>query len=160
MSSAVEKARELLKDVTPVHMDCGKLCRAACCKGDGGEGMLLLPGEAGLYKDASWCRILHQGGHDDLLVCDGACDRKSRPFACRIFPMAIFLTEKQIEINVNPLGRPLCPLCHMDLEALSPDFVDAAMQAAEILAKDKDCEKFLMRQTREMEELFFHPLFE
>ena len=48
---AVLRARELLRDVTPLRRDCGQICGAACCgcDEDGQGGMLLLAGEERLY---------------------------------------------------------------------------------------------------------------
>ncbi len=58
------RAREILRDVTPLPADCGMYCGAACCaspeEGADETGMLLFPGEEALYTDddAAWMRIL------------------------------------------------------------------------------------------------------
>ena len=57
---AVIRARDLLSDVTPLKTDCGRICGGACCQPDedGQGGMLLFPGEEGLYdpcrRDGAW----------------------------------------------------------------------------------------------------------
>ena len=35
----------LFRNITPLNIDCGKLCGGKCCKGDDKTGMLLFPGE-------------------------------------------------------------------------------------------------------------------
>ena len=72
-------ARALLETVTPLRDDCGCFCNAACCQGDETDGMVLLPGEAILYQNASWCRILSRSACD-ILICNGTCPRRERPF--------------------------------------------------------------------------------
>lgn len=44
--SALQRARALLMEVTPLLTDCGKICGGVCCHPDLGEvtGMLLFPG--------------------------------------------------------------------------------------------------------------------
>ena len=53
MHDAVRAARELLRDVTPLKTDCGKVCGARCCRSLEGEetGMLLFPGEEEEYRN-------------------------------------------------------------------------------------------------------------
>ena len=55
--TAVKAARELLKDLTPLKTDCGRLCQGACCQGDEGTGMLLFPGEDALYAACDFARV-------------------------------------------------------------------------------------------------------
>ena len=51
---ALEEARGAVRDVTPLKMNCGKLCGGACCQpspdDDGENGMLLFPFEDEFYK--------------------------------------------------------------------------------------------------------------
>ncbi len=51
MHDKLEKAREILAEVTPLKTDCGKVCGARCCRSLEGEetGMLLFPGEEAYY---------------------------------------------------------------------------------------------------------------
>ena len=41
----VKKAKDILKNVTPLKSDCGKMCGKLCCKGPDEKGMRLFPGE-------------------------------------------------------------------------------------------------------------------
>jgi hypothetical protein len=93
------KAYRILDQATPLATDCGLLCNKACC--DGGEddlGMYLFPGEELILSDLSYFRILptdiqlENGSHILLANCDGKCDRRFRPLACRIFPLTPYLT--------------------------------------------------------------------
>ena len=86
----LRRARALLEDVTPLRTDCGLLCAHACClpDEDGQGGVYLFPGEKPLTGD--WGEIVPEeilpGVPADMLICRGACDRRLRPLACRIFP--------------------------------------------------------------------------
>ena len=59
----LDRARELLENVTPMKTDCGKICGAACCQPDEEDlnGMLLFPGEERYYREADWCRLIPHG---------------------------------------------------------------------------------------------------
>ena len=46
--NTVLAARDLLRELTPLKTDCGRLCGGACCEGDEETGMLLFPGEDAL----------------------------------------------------------------------------------------------------------------
>ena len=56
--NAVQEARALLENATPLKGDCGRLCRAACCAGDEETGMLLFPGEETLYEGCGFGRVV------------------------------------------------------------------------------------------------------
>ena len=97
---AVLAARELLENLTPLKTDCGRLCRGACCQGDEATGMLLFPSEEALYEGCAFARVVPTdfslgGTPAQLLVCDGRCDRKNRPLACRLFPLFLKFREDQ-----------------------------------------------------------------
>ena len=59
-------------------------------------GMVLFPGEVGLVSGGAGFRlfrILYMGAPAWFLVCEGVCDRRKRPLACRIFPLAPHIKE-------------------------------------------------------------------
>lgn len=83
MHDKLEKAREILAEVTPLKTDCGKVCGARCCRSLEGEetGMLLFPGEEAYYAGKpGW--TLRRTASGTLLVCPGSCARDERPLAC------------------------------------------------------------------------------
>lgn len=132
-TSVWRQVYNLLDRATPLPWDCGRLCGAACCKKPPGEadepGMLLYPGEdaylLGLPKsrilpreleepgNKAWWAYLTDTASGKLLVCrgqEGECRRELRPFSCRIFPLAPFLVDGVLVLDLDPAGVHLCPL--------------------------------------------------
>lgn len=146
---AVLAARELLADLTPLKADCGRLCAGACCQGDEETGMLLFPGEEALYGDCAFARVVPTGfslGHTPalLLVCDGHCDRKNRPLACRLFPLFLhFRADGASVLRMDARARAVCPLTGYGMQALDPAFKDAARRAYDLLLGDAACAAYL-----------------
>ena len=109
------KAYKLTDNVTPQRFDCGKLCNAACCKNLSSlsekTGMQLLPYEkAFLEINAENNYTYIKSGTTDVLICDGNCNRKFRPFACRIFPYYASVTDTKISLKKDPRAASVCPL--------------------------------------------------
>lgn len=146
---AVLAARELLKDLTPLKTDCGRLCQGACCQGDEATGMLLFPGEEALYEDCAFARVVPTGFSlggtpAQLLVCSGRCDRKNRPLACRLFPLFLKFREDQTPVlRMDARARAVCPLTDYGMKALDPAFRQAARRAYDLLLEDETCAKYL-----------------
>ena len=155
---SVLAARALLKTLTPLKTDCGRLCAGACCQPDeeGLNGMLLFPGEEALYEDCDFAKVIPAefdlaGERAQLLVCEGRCDRDSRPLACRLFPLYLrFLRSGKTKVKMDPRAASVCPLTDYGVEALSSAFVDAARQAYDRLLEDEACARYL----RELDEAF------
>lgn len=151
-AGALRKAREALKDATPLLRDCGGLCGRACCLPDteGRGGMLLFPGEEAFCGDMpegfDLKSDLSLGEEGLLLVCRGTCERDQRPLACRIFPLAFGEREGRPEVFLDPRAWPLCPLIPSGMEGLSDSYVEAARKAAGILWEDKALRAFIIRQ--------------
>ena len=132
---ALMRARALTGAVTPLSMDCGRACGHACCLPDetGQGGMLLFPGEEALYA------VLPAGWHiepDDavtpggrLLICDGRCDRATRPLSCRLFPLLPTRTGAKMDRR----AWAVCPLMESGKRGLDPRFVEAVAQAGRLL---------------------------
>ncbi len=147
--AAVQNARALLETLTPLKTDCGRLCQGACCQGDEETGMLLFPGEAALYEDCSFARVIPAGfslggAPAQLLVCEGRCERANRPLACRLFPL--FLTFKGggvTKMKMDVRAKAVCPLTDYGIKALDPEFKQAARKAYDILLKDEICRAYL-----------------
>lgn len=68
------KVFKIIKDYTPLTVDCGVLCNHACCKGDENTGMLLFP-----FEETSLDVKITEDGNR-LAVCNGSCDRNIRPY--------------------------------------------------------------------------------
>ncbi|MBP3371330.1 MAG: hypothetical protein J6L88_02265 [Clostridia bacterium] len=154
----LKQARQLLEHVTPMKSDCGALCSGICCSEAEGDGMVLLPGEEKFYEGADWCEIL-QRGQDKILVCRGTCPRENRPFACRIFPICVNVTEDKTTVGIEPLAKSICPLCDHGLKGLDREFRDAAKQAFRILLADETYRAHYKRLTDERIAAFDDPLF-
>ena len=154
--TAVLAARDLLKTLTPLKTDCGRLCQGACCQGDEKTGMLLFPGEEAFYEGCSFARIIPAGfmpgGRDALLlVCNGTCERENRPLACRLFPLFLKFKEDGLtKLRMDVRAKSVCPLTDYGIKALDPDFKQAARKAYDILLEDEACAAYL----RELDEAF------
>ena len=142
----------MLRDITPLTVDCGTACGGRCCQPScDREGMLLFPGEERLYENTEF--DLRQTEDGVLLTCSGSCDRDMRPLACRIFPLLPVLDEKgRVRAAYDPRGWRLCPLLlEADRVALSRRFVRAVRRAGRILMRDPACEEFLREQGAQAE---------
>ena len=147
--NTVLAARELLKDLTPLKTDCGRLCQAACCQGDEHTGMLLFPGEETLYGCCSFAEVLpldYSLGSTQakLLVCKGGCERELRPLACRLFPLFLkFKEDSTTRLRIDMRAKPVCPLTDYGIKSLDPDFKQAARRAYDLLLEDEVCAAYL-----------------
>jgi len=138
--ACLREARALLRRVTPLRFDCGRLCGAACCKGDEKTGMKLFFGEETVLTDAPDFAILSSGGKsaDSVAVCGGVCDRKTRPTACMMFPLYPYLREMDgrtvIDVVPDPRASSVCPIVY---EGLRPDraFARAVRKSARWLLR-------------------------
>ena len=147
----VLRARALIGDRTPLRIDCGKLCGAACCQPDedGQGGMYLFPGEEALLPGAG-------GDFAPIYTCDGRCARGERPLACRIFPLTPVKKEHGWGVKMDVRARAMCPLARFGTRGLDPEFVRAVRDAVRLIAADPEGEAFLEKwAAREAEyELF------
>lgn len=142
-----DKIFKIMGDLTPLTVDCGVLCDAACCKGDKTEGMLLFP-----YEETSLPVIQNELGNK-MVVCDGKCDRNERPLACRIFPFFLTVNEKgKVFIEKDYRAIKLCPLLeHSDEIIFNPKFFKALKKVGKLLAKDEEILEFLKSFTEEID---------
>ncbi len=145
----------LFDDVTPLPVDCGKLCNKACCRGDD-AGMYLFPGEKAVYELIKSTQIKvctsdfkykfnGKAYSVPLAMCDGDCDRYIRPLACRIFPLTPILDENgKLHITKDPRARAVCPLsCGLRLSDYSDRFVKNIYRVFNLLRKNPQFEAFL-----------------
>ena len=149
--STILKARRALKSAAPLPADCGELCGARCCRGDDGDGVLLLPGEEKLLFLSPG---LKKGRSDNgrlYVSCPGKCVRAFRPFLCRIYPLGILWERETIRVVADPRAKIVCPLLQVP-EYIAPSFVAAVRRAGKILARDPEGRAFLRDFTRELRE--------
>lgn len=143
---AVQAARDILKDVTPMKSDCGRVCGAACCQADedGQGGMLLFPGEEQLYAALpEGFEILPDDSvipEGKLLVCQGHCPRDMRPLSCMFFPLRPTFKG---DVRMDRRGLYVCPLAEYGIGGLNADFVAAARQAAQALCSCEEQKEYL-----------------
>lgn len=163
---ALQKARDLLLEQTPMKKDCGKLCDAACCQSDdsGENGMLLYPYEEQFYQKPIEGFAYHLCADDSLykggwrLVCEGSCPREHRPLACRLFPLRITLhTEGEIttaKAALDPRSFVCCPLAEGGgLRAVSSDFIAAVEAAGSEMIQNVDLLEALYREQDLIDEM-------
>lgn len=144
-----DKIFKIMGELTPLKVDCGQLCGGACCKGDSRTGMLLFPGEE------SPLTVIEGEQGKRLAVCNGTCDRQSRPLSCRIFPFFPTISENgKIFVEPDLRAARLCPLIeHSDEIDFDPKFFKAVKKVGKILAKDDECRRFLEDITDEIDEI-------
>ncbi len=141
------KIFNIMGDLTPLRVDCGVTCGAACCKGDCDTGMLLFP-----HEESELPVKIGENG-ERLAVCDGTCDRNKRPLACRIFPFFPTVDERgKIFVEADLRAKRLCPLIeHSDEIEFNPKFFKALKKVGKILVNDAECREFLYRTTKEID---------
>lgn len=155
------KIYRMLEQVTPLKSDCGSLCNKACC--DGGDedlGMYLFPGEELLLSDFGYFRITPtdiqlKNGYNILLAnCDGKCNRRFRPLACRIFPLTPYLTYgRTLTLEMDIRAGGICPLAKgKKAPALQPDFIRTVRQSIRIMSQDPEILSFIETLSRILDE--------
>lgn len=138
----------LFDGVTPLRADCGAVCGKACCRGDQNTGMRLFPHEE------TPLRVTENEGRR-FAVCDGVCDRKTRPLACRIFPFfPVPDGDGRIRAVPDPRAKAVCPLARQaENVAFRRTFLRRVEKAGRLLAKDGACRAFLEEISAEIREV-------
>lgn len=141
-----KKATSILGDLTPLLSDCGKLCTAACCKGDNTTGMRLFP-----HEETSLNVV--EGEGVKICVCNGKCDRNERPLSCKIFPFFPVLHKcGRITAEIDARALRLCPLAeNCDKVRFNKDFVTAVRKVGRLLCSEPECRKFIADTSAEIE---------
>ena len=144
----------LLDRVSPIERDCGLLCGAVCCTcGESGDelGIYLYPGEHKIHnKKDDWLEWTVEAAEDYdfpdswtgpvyFVKCKTppVCPRKKRPFQCRTYPLAPYISEDGIlEMVYNDEQLPYsCPLIDREIP-LNDDFVKATYTVWSHLIRD------------------------
>ena len=162
----LEAARGEVETLTPLKINCGKLCGGACCEPDetGENGMLLFPFEEAFYKEPIEGFPFHLAEDDTLFkggkrfVCEGKCKREHRPLACRIFPLRIRVEEKDGETvakaEIDPRAWCVCPILEKGgMRAMSQDFIAAVERAGNHLTKNVYMLEALLNEQRMIDEM-------
>lgn len=154
LPEALQKARLLFDDLTPLSTDCGRLCAGRCCQPMEGEntGMLLFPGEADYYDDLPGYRV-QQTPSGLLLTCPGHCQREDRPLSCRLFPLLPLLRADGVKVATDLRAKPVCPLARQGKSGLRQDFVEAVRACGQILCSDEQQRCFLQQLTAQQDDL-------
>lgn len=149
----LKEAFEIIGGATPLATDCGALCDAVCCKGEG--GMLLFPGEADMLSGLPGFRLYRVPyGLRRVwwLSCAGYCDREIRPLACRMYPLAPRVdAEGQVSAWRDLRAIGTCPIVRA--EPFDPRFEDAVEKAFRLLARDPAMLSFMRTVSDEIEAL-------
>lgn len=147
-NEALNKAYELLENVTPFKFDCGTLCGSKCCKGGDGSGMLLFPGEEIFFRHRNGFTVRKDPatGYDEV-ICTGKCNRSDRPLACRIFPLFVYSVKKNGKtfsgIAPDTRARGVCPLCDCGIN-YSKEFERRLRIISKIFENDSEICNFLI----------------
>lgn len=162
----LEAARRELETLTPLKINCGKLCGGACCEPDesGENGMLLFPFEEEFYKKPIEGMPFHLVDDDSLykggkrFVCEGKCSRADRPLACRIFPLRIRVETEDGETcakaEIDPRAWCVCPLLEQGgMRAMSQEFIAAVERAGNILKDNVYMLEALLNEQRMIDEM-------
>lgn len=161
-NDSILRARELLRDLTPLKMNCGRLCGGACCQDDetGENGMLLFPGEEALYAKPIEGFPFRLADDDTLfpggkrLICEGRCPREHRPLACRLFPLRVRMEEGRARAEIDPRAWCVCPLPEQGgLRAMSVAFIEAVERAGDLLLADPAQRAALESEQRLLDEM-------
>ena len=118
-------------------------------------GMVLFPGEAGLLSREPGYRLFRipfLGARAWFLVCEGICDRRKRPLACRIFPLAPHVGGNgEVDALPDPRAGRVCPLA--DGEFLDPAFRRAVTKALRHLARTPEINEFIRLLSADLDDM-------
>lgn len=150
--NVIKSCNSLLRNITPLSFDCGKICNGKCCNGDDKTGMLIFPGEKDILDKG--INIAEDECGNLIALCGGACNRNYRPLSCRIYPLFPVLKNKQgkeyIEVEFD--SRADCPLCTGEYE-ISPAFVKAIKRVGKYLLLNEETADFYRKVSAEVEEI-------
>ncbi len=147
------KIYSLFRNITPLTADCGLLCTRRCCSGSETTGMFLFPGEETSLE-------IKENRGRRLAVCNGQCDRNSRPLSCMLFPFFPAIDENgKINVELDYRGVAVWPLIANNEEVLfNRRFLINVRKAGKMLIKDEKCKKFIeeiSEEIKEAKELYF-----
>ena len=91
-----------------------------------------------------------------LCVCDGKCERSSRPLSCMIFPFFPYVTQEgRIRVIPDIRGGSICPVVRNFADVrLDRRFLRRVKKIGRLLSEDEECRVFLEGISREMDVYF------
>ena len=118
-------------------------------------GMVLFPGEVNLLSHEPGYRLFkipYMGAGCWFLVCEGICDRRKRPLACRIFPLAPHISETgNVSAAPDPRAMRVCPLA--DGEYLDPAFRKAVTKTFRYLAEEPEIFEYMQLLSADLDDM-------
>lgn len=150
----INRAYNLLDRITPLKTDCGRLCAGKCCKGDGETGMFLFPGEEEIIKNVEGFKILECEGNFGykMVVCNGTCDRKTRPLSCRIYPYFPMINEDGFDVRSDIRGIGSCPLLYNNIK-VEYAFIRQIRIMARLFARDEEMKEYICNINAMLDEI-------
>lgn len=157
------QAYKMLEDLTPIPVDCGELCNAACCSDnfeDGSEaGMYLYYGEEVMLESYKGIKIENSDfkyGNETakIAICNGVCNRSFRPLSCRIFPLIPYKKENSpLTVIIDPRAKSMCPLAKtFTMDDFDERFVETVLYIFKVLIKEKHVREFVIEQSYLLDE--------
>ncbi|HHW48145.1 MAG TPA: hypothetical protein GXX14_05950 [Clostridiaceae bacterium] len=145
-----KKAYRMLDNITPLKFDCGTLCESRCCKGDDSTGMHLYPGEEIMQNSNNFLKIrdaFFESGVIKFATCNEKCDRRTRPLACRIFPLVPYISQDgRLHIVEDPRAKHICPLLlHNDMIRMNRRFKSNVYKVFRFLIEDREIKEYVCR---------------
>ena len=156
-SALYQRAYARLGRETPLGADCGSLCGARCCGGGEESGMLVYPGEEALLSGLPFLRLKEESLFEKpvyFAVClgKGGCERKNRPFSCRIFPLVPYIgPQGGLRIITDPRARYICPLA-ADGGGVTAAFRQAVRRAVSVLCADDEIKSYITEYSAVLDE--------
>ncbi len=147
----MKKAYKLFEHTTPLSFDCGALCSGKCCKGDSSTGMILFPYEDTLLKNIDGFRIEEANGRK-LLICNGICDRKTRPLSCRIYPYFPMITDDGYDVRADIRGFNTCPVLYDNIKP-KYSFLRKIRKIAKLFSQDEELKEFIINTNSMLDEI-------
>lgn len=157
-NKALREAYGLLRNRTPLGAyNCGRLCEAACCKGNADCGMWLFPHEKELFVKSDNFTVKETDGNFGypMIICNGKCERDERPLSCRIFPLFPGIVEENGKEKIRIIRDPrasMCPLI-LDKSRFEQAFVRNVKLAGAFLAQDAEIKEYMKKVTAELIEI-------
>lgn len=150
--NVINSCYSLLRNVTPLSFDCGKICNGKCCKGDNKTGMVLFPGEEKILdKDIN---VITDDEGFKIAVCGGVCNRNYRPLSCRIYPLFPVIKNENgreyIQVEIDP--RADCPLCSEEYE-FTKNFIKAVKRVGKYLLLNEETANTYRKISAEIEDI-------
>ena len=150
--NVINSCYSLLRNVTPLSFDCGKICNGKCCKGDNKTGMVLFPGEEKILDKN--INVINDDEGFKIAVCGGVCNRNYRPLSCRIYPLFPVIKNENgreyIQVEIDP--RADCPLCLGEYE-FKKNFIKAVKRVGKYLLLNEETADTYRKLSAEIEDI-------